>query len=381
RVSPAEWAGAPAVPPLRAASFVDPNFGLFSIRGENDEPPPTDIQRGQAFVSRVVNAVRNGPYWKDSVILITYDENGGFYDHVAPPRAPRPDAIDPGQCQDLSNPPASLQPGGGAECSFNFLTATDTSVNDAIALCPEPGPAPTGPYPARCANFDQAGFRVPFIAVSPFSKPSYVSHTVGDHTSIAALIERIFLPAGAHLTARDAAADPLLDLFDFDGSPSLRTSIGTAGPPAADCTPCSCRLRVVDQLALNLGPYRLVASLGQGGQADVFLAVKRGLAGFSKLIVIKSIRPDLEQEQKIREALVVEARLAARLHHPNVVQTLEVGEHRGHVYLAMEFLDGQPLSRVARRLRDRFSLPQAAAILEEMLSGLHCAHELRDYDG
>jgi phospholipase C len=237
RVFLAQAAGAPGLPPLPAVSFVDPNFGLFSLAGENDEHPPTDIQRGQAFVSRVVNAVRNGPFWKDSIILITYDEHGGFYDHVAPASAPRPDAIDPGQCADLSNPPSSLQPGGGAECSSNFLSATDTSVNDAIALCPELAGDPTGPYPARCANFDQTGFRVPFIAVSPFAKPHYVSHTTGDHTSIAALIERVFLPAGAHLTARDASADPLLDLFDFDRSPSLATTVGAAAPPATDCTP------------------------------------------------------------------------------------------------------------------------------------------------
>jgi phospholipase C len=59
---------------------------LFGVKFENDEHPPTDIQRGQAYVAQVINAVRNGPFWKDSIIFITYDEHGGFYDHVAPPR-------------------------------------------------------------------------------------------------------------------------------------------------------------------------------------------------------------------------------------------------------------------------------------------------------
>ncbi len=131
----------------------------------------------------------------------------------------------------------------------------------------------------------------------------------------------------------------------------------------------------------NIGPYHLVASLGRGGQADVFLAVRRGLAGFSKLMVIKSIRPDLEDEPRFREALIIEARLAARLQHPNVVQTLEVGDHQGQVYLAMEFLDGQPLDRVVQRAGTRIGAAQAAAILSGMLSGLHCAHDLCDYDG
>src|SRR5262249_24703 len=156
------------------------------------------IQRGQAYVSQVVNAVRNGPYWKSSIIFITYDEHGGFYDHVRSPSAPQggastPDGIAPGQCADLSNPPASKQPGGGAECSSKPVSSSDTSVADAEGLCPALAMDSTGPYPDGCANFNQLGIRVPFIAVSPFSKPHYVSHAIGDHTSLLALIERRFL--------------------------------------------------------------------------------------------------------------------------------------------------------------------------------------------
>jgi len=140
----------------------------------------------------------------------------------------------------------------------------------------------------------------------------------------------------------------------------------------------------VDVAAHSLGPYRLVASLGRGGQAEVFLAVRRGLAGFSKLIVIKSIRQDMEHDPKFREALMSEAKLAARLQHPNVVQTLEVGDQDGRLYIAMEFLDGQPLHRVLKRApqgKRPLGLPLASAILSDMLAGLHSAHELRDYDG
>ena len=219
--------------------FVDPGF---SGPDENDDHPPTDIQRGQAFVSRVINAVRNGPYWKDSVIFITYDEHGGFYDHVTPPRAPQgsartPDGISPGQCADLSNPPASREPGGGANC---------TSVADAQSLCPALAQNSNGPYPENCASFDQLGFRVPFLVVSPFAKPHYVSHTIADHTSLLAFIEERFLNDAAsgtgagsrlHLTLRDQYADALMDLFDFDNAPSLNNSVTQAEPPATDCTP------------------------------------------------------------------------------------------------------------------------------------------------
>ena len=101
---------------------------------------------------------------------------------------------------------------------------------------------PTGPYPEECASFDQLGLRVPFMAVSPFSKPHYLSHTVGDHTSLIAFIEKRFLSLDdsderLHLTKRDQHADTLEDLFDFERSPSLDSPVGQASPPASDCTP------------------------------------------------------------------------------------------------------------------------------------------------
>jgi phospholipase C len=86
----------------------------------------------------------------------------------------------------------------------------------------------------------QLGPRLPFIAVSPFSKPNYVSHRVGDHTSLLAFIERRFLTINderLHLTNRDQFAHPLEHLFDFNHSPSLNTPIGQAAPPTTDCTP------------------------------------------------------------------------------------------------------------------------------------------------
>jgi phospholipase C len=100
-------------------------------------------------------------------------------------------------------------------------------------------------YPLSCANFNQLGFRVPFIAVSAFSKPHYVSHTVGDHTSILALIEARFLNPESedegdrlHLTARDQHANTLEDMFDFDDSPSLDVTIPAAPIPLATDPNC-----------------------------------------------------------------------------------------------------------------------------------------------
>jgi phospholipase C len=116
------------------------------------------------------------------------------------------------------------------------VSSTDTTLLDAEALCPALAQNPTGPYPASCAAFDQLGVRVPMIAVSPFSKPSYVSHVAGDHTSLLKLIENRFMP-GTHLTKRDQYANDLESMFDFTNSPSLNTSVGSAAAPQSDCTP------------------------------------------------------------------------------------------------------------------------------------------------
>ncbi|HUE31200.1 MAG TPA: alkaline phosphatase family protein, partial [Verrucomicrobiae bacterium] len=128
-------AGAGTLPDV---SFIDPSaFKDQPINGsmyETDEHPPNDIRAGEYLVSQIVGALRSSPNWSDSVLFFTYDEHGGFYDHVMPPPAPQggmltPDGIAPGQCADLSNPPASEMPGGGANCSHS-------STVDAPAICP-----------------------------------------------------------------------------------------------------------------------------------------------------------------------------------------------------------------------------------------------------
>ena len=133
----------------------------------------------------------------------------------------------------------------------------------------------------------------------------------------------------------------------------------------------------------TFGNYHLLAALGSGGMADVLLAhAGSSVLGLGKLVVLKCIRPHLAEDGVFIAMLVEEARLAARLNHPNVVQTLEVGEVDGRYFIAMEYLEGQVLTRVQRAANAR-ALPKAIQyrILLDVLSGLHHAHELADYDG
>ncbi len=133
------------------------------------------------------------------------------------------------------------------------------------------------------------------------------------------------------------------------------------------------------------GKYRVLAQLGQGGTADVSLAVARGPSGFSKLVVLKSMKSALRTEPEFASMFMNEARLAARLNHPNIVQTNEVFEFAGLPVIVMEYLEGQPLSNVLARARDSendiFPLSMHLRVISDTLAGLHYSHELKDFDG
>ena len=138
--------------------------------------------------------------------------------------------------------------------------------------------------------------------------------------------------------------------------------------------------------ARSLGRYRIVAALGHGGMAEVFLSLVSGPlgSGFTKLAVVKRLHPHLAEDPEFIEMLVDEARISARLNHANVVQTLEVGFENDQYFLAMEFLDGQPLHRIQRRAQKtgvELSASMQYLIVADALAGLQHAHELADYDG
>jgi eukaryotic-like serine/threonine-protein kinase len=132
--------------------------------------------------------------------------------------------------------------------------------------------------------------------------------------------------------------------------------------------------------------YQVVATLGHGGMADVYLARMMGPAGFSKLAVLKRLREDREHDDDhgFRAMFLDEARLAARLNHANIVQTFETGEDEQGVFMAMEYLEGQPLSLWLRRLRkrgERLPVEVCLYVLTSVLEALEYAHSLTDYDG
>jgi serine/threonine protein kinase len=116
--------------------------------------------------------------------------------------------------------------------------------------------------------------------------------------------------------------------------------------------------------------------------ARVFVAVSSGLAGFNKLVVLKVMRDELRETQSSLDMFLAEARLAARMNHPNIVQTLEVGEDGGRYFICMEYLEGQTLGRLMKKTIDS-PLPLAARLelICQVLEALIYMHGFTDPDG
>ncbi len=156
---------------LPQVSMIDPNY--ITSSQEN----PQNIVNGEAFLASIVDAIGSSPQWSTTMLIVTYDEWGGYFDHVPPPVAMEPDDVPP---------------------SFGTNPAGEQAYD----------------------GFARYGFRVPSLVVSPYAKTDYVSSVVYDHTSVLALIERKWnLPA---LTYRDANANDLTDFIDF-GALSAQT--------------------------------------------------------------------------------------------------------------------------------------------------------------
>ncbi len=134
----------------------------------------------------------------------------------------------------------------------------------------------------------------------------------------------------------------------------------------------------------TVGRYELIHRLGHGGMAAVFLGRATGRAGFEKLVAVKVIHPHLAAEPEFVEMFLFEARIAARLHHPHVVEIHDLGDDDGVFFMVMEYVEGETLASMLRQLRKQGEQLPLSAVLQVMADaceGLAAAHDLTDVDG
>ncbi|HEY2901406.1 MAG TPA: protein kinase, partial [Polyangia bacterium] len=135
--------------------------------------------------------------------------------------------------------------------------------------------------------------------------------------------------------------------------------------------------------ATRLGKYQLIERLAVGGMAEIFLARAVGIEGFEKLVVCKCILPQRAADADFVRMFVDEARLAATLHHPNIVQVFDIGCEHGLHFFTMEYVQGADVREILQAAGPRGGVPleQAVAIALGVASGLHHAHEKTDGEG
>ncbi len=134
----------------------------------------------------------------------------------------------------------------------------------------------------------------------------------------------------------------------------------------------------------KLDRYELLGPLAEGGMASVWIARQRGKHGFEKLVAIKTILPQYASDDRFREMFLDEARIASRIEHFNVARIIDLGEEHDVLYLVMEYVDGDSLSKLRRAAsKTKTAIPHGVLlrILADTCSGLHEAHELRGEDG
>lgn len=133
--------------------------------------------------------------------------------------------------------------------------------------------------------------------------------------------------------------------------------------------------------ATLIGRYQLYDEIASGGMATVHIGRLLGPIGFSRTVAIKRLHAQLAKDPEFVAAFLDEARLAARVRHPNVAATLDVVALSGEIFLVMEYVQGEPLSRLLRTLKRSVPVDIALGIAAGMLAGLHAAHEARSERG
>ena len=187
---------------LPSFSIVDPDFRAFS------EENPQDIRKGESYAAEVINRIMRGPGWPDTLLIWTYDEHGGYYDHVAPLAAVPPDDV-PGRSR--------VAHASALRSLLRVLFPGYVRHAEQLVAGPD--------------AYDTYGFRVPAVIVSPYARPDCVLSDVFDHTSVLKLLEEKWnLPA---LTRRDAAAISPLGALDLSSPPAFLTPPELPAPTLA----------------------------------------------------------------------------------------------------------------------------------------------------
>jgi len=281
-------------------------------------------------------------------LMATFDERRESTDNPGPPPAMAMPAVEPEAAPPPPPPPPPLR----------VITRTDVPTEPSLMLTPTP------------------------IDVEPLPDLPELKESEALSAEAEARSDLARLTSRLPRTAVEYPTHPLIRPVDLA---SVAEDAIESATPAAGGEPDVVLPHPPEPAAgLLYGPYRLVEKIAVGGMAEVFRALRSGVAGFEKVVAVKRILPHLSYNREFVEMFIDEAKMVAGLQHPNVVQIFDLGRIGGTYYIAMEYVDGGDLRTILKRLRERglrMPLDLATLIASRLAAALDHAHKKKDAEG
>jgi serine/threonine protein kinase len=371
-------------------------------------PAPTKTQPGKPFVRQptIVSGAGAGDAPKAA---------GPIPPVVAPKPAPKPEAAEakaeakpeapkpglkvpqppkPTGIPKAPAPPAlksdALKPSPPMRPPAESLPADD------LELAPESGPSKIGPKPeppkvaAREPSRPEIKPEPPKVAARepsrPEIKPEPPKVAVREPSRPEIKPEAATPEAGAPKPVAETPKEHLASTKPEMPAANTTTPASAPSPVDTDGVPPSrSKATALDKLkpGSTLGRYEILLRVAQGGMASVWAARLQGSRGFQKIVAVKTMLPDVSDDPDFESMFLDEARVAARIRHPNVVEIFDLGEQDEILYIVMDWVEGETLSAVLKAAKSLGGIPHAIVLrlASQICAGLHAAHELRDDSG
>lgn len=325
------------------------------------------------------------------------------------PAAPKPAAAAPAPAAKAAVPaakPAAAAP--TAPKPSAPIAAKPAALKTTPPVAPKPAaakpaaPAPAAPAEAeagaeaqKAAPAEAAAPAVPSPAKAPIAAPKPAASKPAAPMAPAA--RKAAVPAAKAAEAAPAAAERVSPVIPE--APAGEVKITLEEPPApaeAKGTPSEIEVQAAsaevgkgmlradahDRITTGttLGRYEILMPVAKGGMASVWAARLQGTRGFKKIVAVKTMLPDVSDDPEFESMFLDEARVAARIRHPNVVEIHDLGEENDVLYIVMEWVDGETLTTLMKAAKPKggIPLPIMLRVASQICAGLHAAHELRD---
>lgn len=277
--------------------------------------------------------------------------------------------------------------------------ATEASGTPPVGAAPFGVPPAAKPEPPR-QEAPKTAASAPTIQIpKPVSKPAEVKKTPGFDADLEKKLSNTLSGLKKPVSAKPApsaakpappaatrppVAEPTRRIEMPKPEPARAQQDGSKAFPVKDALPAAVAAKVVEEEGINFGQYLLLDKIATGGMAELFLAKRKGVEGFEKILAIKRILPHMSDNEEFVTMFIDEAKLAAQLTHHNICQIFDLGKIENAYYIAMEYVNGKDLRAILRASRNKtkpMPVDLAVLVVSKIASALDYAHRKRGSNG